>query len=250
MLRIDRIEEKAMEIDPFDWQFINQLFSPEDSAALATSFPLDNFKKVTGHDGEKSYEYASRSLIHMGAGAPSYPEGLSAAWRTLAGDLLSPKYRAAVTKLAGRDLSSTLIEVNVLHYGPGAWLGPHLDLKEKIATHVFYFNESWDQTNGGRLGILRSSNPADIAAEIDPIVGNSALLVRSDKSWHTVSRVAEGCNLSRRSMNVIFHLAGSISTMWPPGDTAPLQHYDNCHPGKQPPFDKPIRVDAYVAAPR
>jgi hypothetical protein len=201
------------------------LFTDDDAAALAVSFPHDKFKDVKGYDGEKSYLYVSRSLIHMGAKAPSHPKGLSPAWRQLASDLLSPDYRAGMTKLTGRDLSSCLLEVNVVHYGPGAWLGPHVDLKEKIATHVFYFNETWERRNGGCLGILRSADPGDVVAEIDPIVGNSALIVRSDKSWHTVSRVDNGCHRSRRSMNVIFHQPGSVSTMWPPGDTPRLHDY-------------------------
>jgi Rps23 Pro-64 3,4-dihydroxylase Tpa1-like proline 4-hydroxylase len=224
MLRIDRIEEQVMETDPFEWEFIDQLFTAGDAAALAASFPHDKYKRVTGYDGEKGYEYVSRSLVHMGADTPSHPAGLSAAWRELISDLLSPAYRAAMTRLTGRDLSSSLMEVNVIIYGPGAWLGPHVDLKEKIATQVFYFNQTWDKENGVCLGILRSSNPADIVAEISLIVGSSALIVRSDRSWHTVSRVANGCRLSRRSMNVIFHRPGSISTMWPPGDNPPPLH--------------------------
>jgi len=229
MLRINRIDEAIVETDPFEWKFINQLFSSEDAAVLAASFPRDKLKTVIGYDGEKGYEYQSRSLIHMGADSPSHPDGLNNAWQKFAADLLAPRYRTAMTRLTGRDLSSCAMEVNVIHYGPGAWLGPHLDLKEKIATHVFYFNETWNNKDGGCLGILRSSNSADIAAEVTPIVGSSALIIRSDKSWHTVSRVAADCRLSRRSMNVIFHSAGSISTMWPPGDNTPLHDYDANH---------------------
>lgn len=226
MLTINRLVEEQIEQDPFEWKFIDRMFAPGDAAELAASFPRDKFKKIVGSDGEKSYTYVSRSLIHMGAGGPSYPEGLSKAWQQLAFDLLSPEYRAAVMKLSGRDLSSCVLEVNVLHYTPGAWLGPHLDLKEKIATHVFYFNDTWDPKNGGCLRILRSSDPADVVAEINPIVGNSAFLVRSEKSWHTVSRVAKECQLSRRSINVIFHQPGSVSSMWPPGEKPKLKDFD------------------------
>ena len=60
-----------------------------------------------------------------------------------------------------------------------------------------------------------------------PIVGNSSVLVRSERSWHTVSRVADGCTGSRRSLNVIFHLPGSVSTMWPPGETPDLFDYES-----------------------
>ena len=49
------------------------------------------------------------------------------------------------------------------------------------------------------------------------IVGNSSVLVRSEKSWHAVSRVAESSRCSRRSVTVTFYRPGSVSTMWPPG---------------------------------
>lgn len=225
MLNLHRIAQQRMKTEPYQWAFIDQLFSMEDAALLLASFPRDKFKKVAGYDGEKGYEYMSRSLIHMGAAVASHAEGLSPAWRALADDLLSTEYRSALTRITGRDLTSAPMEVNVLHYGPGAFLGPHVDLKAKMITHVLYFNEAWSLQNGGCFNILRSSNPADVLAEILPLVGNSVLLVRSNKSWHFVSRVAQSCRSSRRSINVIFHLPGSVSSMWPPGDSPVLQDY-------------------------
>jgi hypothetical protein len=225
VLKLSRIAEQTMETDPYQWAFIDRLFSMEDAALLAVSFPRDKFKKVAACDGEKSYQYMSRSLIHMGATVLSHPEGLGPAWRALAADLLSAEYRSALTRITGHDLTSAPMEVNVLHYGQDSWLGPHLDHKEKMVTHVLYFNETWDPQQGGCLNVLRSSDPADILAKILPVVGSSVLLVRSSQSWHSVSRVLPGCGTSRRSVNVIFHLPGSVSTMWPPGKIPVLQDY-------------------------
>jgi len=225
LLKLQRIAEQKMETEPYRWKFVDGLFSVEDAPLLA-SFPCDKFKRVADLDREKGYyEYRSRSLIHMGAAVPSHAEGLGPAWRTLAGELLSAEYRSTLSRITGRDLTSALMEVNVLLYGPGSWLGPHLDLEEKMVTHVLYFNETWDQRHGGCLNILRSADPADVLAEIPPMVGNSVLLVRSDQSWHSVSRVMEDCRTSRRSVNVIFHLPGSVSTMWPPGKNPVLRDY-------------------------
>jgi hypothetical protein len=225
VLNIRGIAQQKMENEPYQWAFIDRLFSAEDAARLAGSFPCDKFKKVAGYDREKGYQYMSRSLIHLGAAIPSYPESLGPAWLAVAGDFLSAEYRFALTRITGRDLASALMEVNVVHYGPGSWLGPHLDLKEKMVTHVLYFNEKWDPRQGGCLNILGSSDPDDVLAEILPVVGNSVLLVRSNRSWHSVSRVVQGCRTSRRSINVIFHMPGSVSTMWPPGRNPDLQDY-------------------------
>ena len=61
-----------------------------------------------------------------------------------------------MTRLTGCDLATVPMEVNVFHYGPGAWLGPHVDLEDKIVTHVLYFNTEWNAADGGCLSILRS----------------------------------------------------------------------------------------------
>ena len=151
---------------------------------------------------------------------------MSGAWLALAEDLLSPAYREALSTLTGHDLGAVPLEVNVFHYGPGASLGPHLDLRDKLVTHVLYFNPSWNVEDGGCLTVLRSGDAADVAAEVAPTIGNSAVLVRSDKSWHAVSRVVNGCSESRRSMTVTFYRPGSVSTMWPPNDKTPLHRYD------------------------
>ena len=113
------------------------------------------------------------------------------------------------------------MEANVFHYGPGGSQGPHPDLSEKLVTRVLYFNESWNREDGGRLRILRSSDPADVAAEIPPIAGYSSVIVRSDNSWHAVSRVANGSLCSRRAVTVTFYRPGSVST----SDATPTHRY-------------------------
>jgi Rps23 Pro-64 3,4-dihydroxylase Tpa1-like proline 4-hydroxylase len=162
----------------------------------------------------------------MGRNEISGSSGLSKAWSSLARDLLSAEYRAAMSGLTGIDLSTAPMEVNVYHYGPGALLGPHRDLPEKRVVHVFYFNRDWDTKDGGCLSILNSARPDDVCATIRPHVGNSAAFIRSDNSWHEVTRVADNCRESRRSMTVTFYRPGSVSSMWPEGDPSPLHTYE------------------------
>jgi SM-20-related protein len=225
LIELARIHEQDLDTEPYSWAFVSELYGPDDAAALAATYPEDNFKTMFGSDGEKSWEYEVRSLIHMSADVPSFPENLSAEWRQLAEDLLSADYRAAMGGLIGQDLSAAPLEVNVFHYGPGAWMGPHKDLADKIVTHVLYFNEHWDPSSGGCLAILRSSEMSDVSAEIPPVVGNSAVLVRSETSWHAVSRVVDDSSTSRRSVTVTFYKPGSVSTMWPPGEEPALHRY-------------------------
>lgn len=225
MIDLERIRRHRLETDPYQWAAINDLFMAADAARLAAAYPCDHFKLVAAYGGEKDYQYEARSLIGMDADVITHPEDLSDAWRALALDLLSPGYRAAMTTLTGRDLMQAPMEVNVFHYGPGGSLGAHRDLPEKLVTHVFYFNRSWNRTAGGCLCILRSADPSSLVAEIAPLVGNSSVIVRSESSWHAVSRVVDDAACSRRSMTVTFYPPGAVSSMWPPGDSTPLHRY-------------------------
>ena len=222
MIIFENIRKGKLESVPFDWGMLTNLYTPEDADALASSYPHDDYKTVTGNDGEKQYFYEARSLIPMGANEISAPGKLSNTWKALAQDFLSIEYRQAMSQLTGFDLSTVPLEVNIFHYGPGASLGPHVDLKTKIVTHVLYFNKTWDMNDGGCLTILNSKDPKDVSHTIPPIVGYSAVIVRSEKSWHAVSKVVNDCQWSRRSLTATFYQPESPSTMWPTGENTTL----------------------------
>lgn len=225
MIDLNRISQQHLETEPYRWAVIDDLFSPRAANALAATFPHNRFKRLSHYGGDKDSEYEARALIGLGEQSISRPEKLSSAWRALANDFLSPAYRAAMSSLTGLDLTAAPLEVNVFHYPPGGLLGAHSDLRDKIVTQVLYFNRSWNDDDGGCLTILRSSDPGDIVTTVSPVVGNSAVLVRSDDSWHAVSPVVKSCRRSRRSLTATFYHPGAVSTMWPPGDTTPLHDY-------------------------
>jgi SM-20-related protein len=229
MIDLTRFPQQALSTDPYRWALIDQLFSPADCKALVDTYPCDHFKTVQGYDGEKGYQYEARSLVAMGAAAPTDAEFLSPAWRELAHDLVSADYREAMSRLTGVQLADLPIEANVFHYGRKAWLGPHVDLPDKVMTHILYFNDTWDHEDGGCLMILRDSDMTKPVKVIPPLVGNSAVVVRSENSWHAVSRVRDKPRSSRRSLTVTFYQPGSISTLWPDGDNTPLHMYTGEH---------------------
>jgi Rps23 Pro-64 3,4-dihydroxylase Tpa1-like proline 4-hydroxylase len=225
MIDLTQFTSQTLSLEPYRWALVDHLFAPADAESLVEMFPRDHFKTVKGYDGEKGYEYEARSLIHMGAKAATFVESLSPAWRRLVEALLSIEYREAMSRFTGIDLSSLPLEANAFHYSRSAWLGPHVDLEDKLVTHVLYFNHRWNESDGGCLTILRAGDMAQVVKTIPPIIGNSAVLVRSTNSWHAVTRVRETCRISRRSVAVTFYRPGSPSTMWPAGDTTPLHNY-------------------------
>lgn len=225
MIDLTRVAGERLQTEPYRWASIGNLFSPDDAAALATTFPDDHFTRRSGDDGEKAFEYDIRCLIRMGDQSASRLKRLSGAWQTLANDLLAPAYRSAMASLTGLDLSETPLEVNVFRYPPGGSHGAHPDHRRKIVTHILYFNETWNDADGGCLLILRSRDIADAAAKVSPLAGNSAVVVRSDHSWHAVSRVADHCVLSRRCLTATFYEKGTESTVWPRRSTRIWQRF-------------------------
>ena len=176
IIDLSRISRSHLETRPYRWTAVDGLFSAADAAALAATFPRDHFKRVADHAGEKKHEYQVRSLIRMSAQSVSGEKQLSSVWQALAHDFLSPAYRGAMSGLIGVDLSAAELEVNVFHYPPGGLHGAHTDNRDKIVTHVLYFNESWNDDDGGCLLILKSSDLREIVTRVSPIVGNSAVL--------------------------------------------------------------------------
>lgn len=233
MIDFSRISRHRLRTDPFRWAFIDEIFSPADAAALANTFPRDHFKRHSYYGGDKDSEYEARALVGMGGHSVSSVEALSNHWRRLGDDFISTDYRVALSSLTGIDLETAPLEVNVFHYPAGGLLDAHSDLPDKLVTHIIYFNQSWNDADGGCLSILRSSDARDVVMSVSPIVGNSVVLVRSENSWHAVSPVRRNCRLSRRSLTATFYHQGSVSTLWPPGDTTPLHDYAEVSTAKQ-----------------
>lgn len=214
VLQLDVFSRATMGHTPYAHAVVSGLFRPDHARALAETFPTDHYRIVSG-GAEKRYRYDARPLVAFGRDEISFAESLSPEWRSLGRDLASSEYRETLGKVIGVDLRGALLEVNLFHYGPRCLLEPHTDLADKIVTHVLYFNDAWSPADGGCLRILRSADPDDVAIEIPPLVGTSAILVRSENSWHGVPPVKRGVAHSRRTLTATFYRRGSASTLFP-----------------------------------
>lgn len=214
ILGISKIDAIELEEDPFRWGLVGPLFDPSTAVHLARKFPLDEAEHREGNDGRRSWRYQVRCLLPMGRATPVRPQALDPRWRQLADELAGPAYRTALSRLTGVELDPLDLEANLFSYGPGAFQEAHPDLPEKVVTHVLWFNEDWEEDFGGCLRILRSSDPEDVARELLPSLGWSALFVRSASSWHSVTPVSDAAPADRRALVVTFHRPGSLSSMW------------------------------------
>jgi SM-20-related protein len=213
MIDFDTLAATRLRTEPYEWALVESALDPARSAALIDTFPTEDFWQIAGHDGEKSYTYDARPLVILGGDRTPALAPLSEAWDEVVADLLSPRYRAALGQATGRSLDGALMEANIWRWPNAAHLGPHLDMERKILTQVFYLNAGWNPWWGGCLRILDAQDEQALNAEIPPLLGNASILVRSDRSWHSVSPVGDA-PVPRRSLIVTWFHPGSESPTW------------------------------------
>jgi Rps23 Pro-64 3,4-dihydroxylase Tpa1-like proline 4-hydroxylase len=213
VIDFDAIASAELQSTPYEWALVERAIDPGQAASLIDTFPVDDFWRLRHDDGEKSYTYSARPLVILGEDRPASLSPLPDPWQELVRDLLSPRYREALSQAIGQALDGAPMEVAVWRWDEDAQLGPHLDMREKLVTQVFYLNAGWNPWWGGCLRILNSKDESDLFSEIPPILGSSSVLVRSDRSWHCVSPVAD-TPVPRRSVIVTWFEPGSESPSW------------------------------------
>lgn len=185
---------------PYRWLSTapGELFPEGAARELAAAFPLDAYTRLdtTARPHGKSYRNYSRVLAGPGR---LTDDTLPRLWHDLLAQALTPHYRAAVAGVLGQQPASA-VEVRLVRHARGDWLGPHTDRADKLFSHIIYFNRDWRPEWGGCLQILRSAHPSDVAAEVVPRLGASALLARADNSWHQVGAVTSDPAPERRSL--------------------------------------------------
>lgn len=188
--------------EPYCWLATapGELFDAAAAEALCDSFPSAAFVRVqSGPHGEKDYRNYSRPLVSA-EGTTEAWDDLSPPWRALLEDLLSLEYRQAVAEVLGHAIIARWVELRLVRHAAADFLGPHTDRSDKLFSHVLYFNPAWDDAWGGHLEIL--GRDETLVARIRPELGASALLGRSEDSWHQVARVSDAAAHERRSLVV------------------------------------------------
>jgi hypothetical protein len=183
----------AVRDEPYRWAVLPGLADPGFMTTLAGR----------EHGGDKTYRMNVLPIVRRDAPLPAAGE-LDPVWLDLAGFFGSPAYRNAMSEVAGQDLSRAPMDVGFFRFHVGHAISPHTDHREKILTQIYYFHESWESEWGGCLRILRTRSAEDVYAEILPLVQYSAVIVRSDRSWHMVTSGTPSMPGPRQTLQVEF----------------------------------------------
>jgi SM-20-related protein len=233
LLDLGALGPDVLHDEPYRWGCLRHAIRPEHAATLCRTFPTTGFWDLRKHDGEKYMRFLLRPLVPLGAGRPVLVESLDPSWRALLAELLAPTYRESCEHALGRSLNGASLEISAWRWDAEAELGPHVDIPRKIASQVFYFNDSWDPAWGGCLRILRSADMQDVYAELPPDLGSASLIVRSDASWHAVPRVRTEAAAQRLSVIATWQHPGTESPFWTIEDDGSVR----CHATGSVPVD-------------
>ena len=110
------------------------------------------------------------------------------------------------------------------HVGiPGSEVSPHVDSKNKMGTHIFYFNtsEDWNPAWGGELIVLGNKISTDQNPEFEhfghqvpiSIVDNRSFVFKNNpEAWHGVKKLVCPEGAYRRLFNVILKFDRPVKT--------------------------------------
>lgn len=201
---------------PYPWANPAGLLTEEGFRHLRDTLPdVSRFNRVFGR--QRKYGQQSHDRFNL-----EYEPGMELAppWRDFIAELEGPAYRAVLSTLLARKRFSLRFH---WHYTPnGCSVSPHCDSRDKLGSHIFYFNtaEDWDPSWGGETLILDDSGRHDprSAPGFDAFdrtwpaeaLGNRSLLfARRDRSWHGVREIACPPDALRKVFIVVIEEAGA-----------------------------------------
>ncbi|MFK8184075.1 MAG: 2OG-Fe(II) oxygenase [Phormidesmis sp.] len=219
---------------PYPWANFKALLTPQAFAALYQEFPaLDFFEKHEGmarkydqkpHDRyylayeEKIDAYKkldSEQEAMQGKGVIRHSQ-LSPTWQTFISEITSDSgYRRFIGKLLGTDEFITRFAWHVATAGHS--VSPHSDARNKLGTHIFYFNttEDWQADWGGATLVLDEKNYEGMNPTVSDFGKVTAVEVMNNRSflfknqvegWHAVDTLKCPVGVHRRIFNVIVEI--------------------------------------------
>jgi len=194
---LERMDAEAFQQQhPYPWSNPAGLLTEEGYAALCEGLPrLEQFTEVFG----KRRRYGQRSHDRLALEYSPTLE-LSPPWQAFMKELHGPEYRRFIARMIGTNAFKLRFH---WHYTPASCsVSPHCDAREKLGSHIFYFNteKDWRPEWGGQTVVLddhgrfeASSAPAfedfDSATESQAMGNYSLLFRRLENSWHGVREI-------------------------------------------------------------
>ncbi len=190
MINYNAIDDSILINKPFKYSCINQLISEMDAKTLREQMPKDFFSRSIRDNGsDKTYNVLNNILFNLEQQATQKNELIPPLWMALLADLTSDDYRLRLENLLKEDLSDCYQEITLKVYRQGDFLSYHTDKENVKATHMLFFNDTWNESWGGQLH-FSGAKDAEPFIKFSPLWMHSVAFVRAENSWHAVPKVS------------------------------------------------------------
>ncbi len=195
--RLDRLDAAEFQgQSPYPWVNPQGLLSEDGLRSLSENLPdIGQFETVFGKPRAHGQQSHDRYTLEYRTGLD-----LAVCWREFVAELEGRDYRRFIARMFGRGFFRLRLH---WHYTPsGCSVSPHCDGRDKLGSHIFYFNdgEDWDPAWGGETLVLddggrfeRSSAPAfedfDRVSSAEAMDNHSLLFSRKGNSWHGMREI-------------------------------------------------------------
>lgn len=157
-----RLDAATLRTDPYKHVLVDDFVKASAQAALIRDYPA-----ITGPGNVEPGDV---------------PQG--PAFDTLIEELTSDRFRDAIGRKLGLDLSRTEPTIGLRSFAEETDGRIHHDHRSKIVTLLLYFNETW-AAPGGKLRICRGEEDIeDYATEVEPLSGTLIAFHNTPTSWH------------------------------------------------------------------
>lgn len=171
-----------------DFMIINSPIKANLLSDLENNYPPEEFfNRASGTTG-KDYKFSIAEICNRNIFANDVNK-FNPIWQDLLSDLFSDNYTALLSKMINIDLMHKPRSGGFYRLKQNDYVAIHLDKPHKILTQLFYFNPIWDRNFGGFLSLHNENNPDQPFLNLPPLSIYSIIILRTDNSWHSVSRV-------------------------------------------------------------
>jgi len=187
MIDLDRSSEHRSKPSPTDFGPLSMgYFCQATPRPCPRPFPRDRFKRslVLWRDKGLSTKPGARRHGRTDDLGTEITEQAWRDWRTI---FCLHALSALCLPLTGINLSAWLLWKSTYFINPPEALGPHADLPDKTSSRTSFTSTTHGTTDGGCLTFYVRSDPERHRMRVRQ-QSQLAVLVRSDDSWHAVSR--------------------------------------------------------------
>lgn len=190
MINFLAIDNATVHPYPFPYATFNNLLTHHDVESLINALPYGADQRTLRQQGsDKTYRNTTSVLLELGAPHYNPKNKLTSSWINFLDLISSRDYRIYCSKLFGAELINCHPEITIRKYQHEDYISAHTDRDCVYATQLIFLNTQWNETWGGLLHFMTDAQ--NDYCQFIPHFSSSILFLRTDSSWHRVSKVVQ-----------------------------------------------------------